>query len=159
ALFGSMGGGWREQYVIPVLRQLGVSYFDPNFNRDWTPDMGVREAEVMANCETIVMVINMERPAFSSLAETGWAALGAVQRGQHFILQIDLDYQINLPDSLNNDEESQSFGRLLQHYGHASRDLVVKHARQFHIPTLHIVDDISGVINVLHGIYSKTPVG
>jgi hypothetical protein len=34
------------------------------------------------------------------LAETGWAALGCVERGQHFILQIDLDFVLHLPPAI-----------------------------------------------------------
>ena len=26
---GSISGGWREQHIIPVLEELGVSYYNP----------------------------------------------------------------------------------------------------------------------------------
>ncbi|MEL6527164.1 MAG: hypothetical protein AAFQ07_15785, partial [Chloroflexota bacterium] len=86
ALFGSMGGNWREDHVIPLLKQLGVSYFHPGIeNKQWTQVMGYREADVMENAETVIMVINHSSPGFGGLAEAGWAALGAEKRGQTFI--------------------------------------------------------------------------
>ncbi len=85
-LFGSMKGGWREKHVIPVLEQLGVTYFHPGVTGgEWTEEMGQREAEVLANCETIVMVVNDSTPTLGGLTEAGWSAWGAAQRGQTFI--------------------------------------------------------------------------
>jgi hypothetical protein len=153
ALFGSIGGGWREQFVIPLLEELEVSYFNPVSDSDWNPQLGGYEAEVMANCETIVMVINRTRPAFTALAETGWAALGAAQRGQHFILQVDLDYAPNLPETIRHTQDGQRVEKLLKHWTASSRYLVHHHAKQFDISTMHIVEDIQGVLATLHDIY------
>lgn len=55
-LFGSIYGGWRESPIIPVLEELGVSYYHPFQEGGWTRESGDREAEVMARCETIVNV-------------------------------------------------------------------------------------------------------
>ena len=145
ALFGSVQGGWREKYIIPVLEELQVSYFNPvALTGDWTRARGDREAEVMAHCETIVMVINRLSPAFSGLAETGWAALGALQRGQHFILQIDQDAHYALPEGLREVDGAQDLQRQLQHYITASRYLVYHHAQHFEFDRLHLVEDPPG---------------
>ena len=152
-LFGSIGGDWRERYVIPLLKELGVTYFNPVRAEGWDKQWGEHEVEVMAHCETIVMVINKVRPSFTSLAETGWAALGAAQRGQHFILQIDLDYAPNLPESIRHTEDGKQVERLLKHWTASSRYLVHHHAKQFNIPTLHVVEDMNGVLAKLRAIY------
>lgn len=154
-LFGAIGGGWREQWIIPVLDELGVTYYNPIQEDGWTPEAGDREADVMAHCETIVMVINKTSPAFTSLAEAGWAALGAVQRRQHFILQIDLDYTYPLPDSILQIAEGQRLQAWLQHWVSSSRYLVYKHAQQFNIPTMHLVTNMEDVIGKLREIYQK----
>jgi hypothetical protein len=155
ALFGSMGGGWREQHVIPVLERLGVTYFNPAVPSGWTPEDGDQEAAIMAHCETIVMVINKTRPSFTGLAETGWAALGAAQRGQHYILQVDLDYHIRLPDSLRRQPEGAKVEELFNHWIRSSRYLVHHHAENFQLPTLHLEKDIAGVVVALEKIYKK----
>ena len=151
-LFGSIGGGWREDHIIPVLDELGVTYFNP-VGDEWTKDMGDREADMMAHCETIVIVINTLRPSFTGLAETGWAALGAAQRGQHLILQIDEDMTIDFPDSIRHTEDGAEFARLMQHWATSSRYLVLRHARYFDLDRLHLVDDLDGVAAALRTIY------
>jgi hypothetical protein len=99
-LFGSIHGEWRERHVIPVLTELGVTYYNPVQPLGWSQKAGDIEAEYMAGCETVVMVFNKTLPTFAGLAETGWAALGCMERRQHFIVQIDLDYVLRLPSAI-----------------------------------------------------------
>jgi hypothetical protein len=101
------------------------------------------------------MVVNRELPSFTSLAETGWAALGAMQRGQHFILQVDLDFTGELPETIRQSEEGQRWDNLFRHWTKSSRYLVVKHAQEFQIETLHLVKDMDGIIAALRAIYAK----
>lgn len=155
-LFGSIGGGWREQHVIPVLEELGVTYFNPTQEHGWTHQSGDIEVEVMATCETVVMPINTTTPAFTSLAETGWAALGCALRNQHLILQIDLDYSIKLDPAITASEAGQQLQRALQHSATSSRYLVYKHATAFRHPRLHIVPDMAAVAAKLREIYQKS---
>ena len=152
-LFGSIGGGWRESHIIPVLEELGVTYYDPVLSGVWNKSDGDREADAMAHCETIVMVINRTSPGFSGLAESGWAALGAMQRSQHFILQVDQDCDYELPESIREVEGSADIHRQMRHYITASRHLVYQHARQFTLDRLHLVDDLDGVAAKLREIY------
>jgi len=152
-LFGSIGGQWRENYIIPVLEALHVTYYNPNQGIEWTPEIGDHEADVMAHCETIVMVINTTSPAFGGLVETGWAALGAAQRGQQFVLQIDLDYQYQLSDSLRYTAGGADLEKYLNHATTASRHLVYKHAQQFNLKNLYVADHLNAVISKLHEIY------
>lgn len=152
-LFGSISGGWREKYVIPVLEELGVTYYNPVAPTGWTTVYGDREAELMAHCETIVMVINKTTAAFTSLAETGWAALGAAQRGQDFILQLDLDYMIDTEGAVTDTEAGRSLQGYLKHWSKSSRYLVHRHAREFNHDKMHLVDDMEGVIAILRQIY------
>ncbi len=153
-LFGSIWGGWRETHIIPVLEALGVSYFNPiPPSGEWDKTRGELEAEVMAHCETIVMMFNCSSPGFGGLAETGWAALGAMQRGQHFILQIDQDCDYELSDTILAVAGGQDLQRQLQHYITATRHLVYHHAQHFQLDKLHLVDDLDGVIAKLREIY------
>ena len=154
-LFGSIGGHWREQFIIPVLEALNVTYYNPNQGVEWTPAIGDHEAEVMAHCETIVMVINNTSPSFGGLAETGWAALGAAQRGQHFILQIDLDYQYQLADTLRHSGDGAELEKSLNHATQASRYLAYRHAQQFKLSTLYVANHINAVIARLREIYRQ----
>jgi hypothetical protein len=154
-LFGSIYGDWREKYVIPLLEELGVSYYNPlSPTGVWYEELGDREIEVMAHCETIIMVVNIETPAFASLAETGWGALGAARRGQNFILQIDMDYPYRLPDSLRQSAEGQELEQALQGWITRSRYLVKGHASQFDLETMHLVEDMDGVLAALRQIYA-----
>ncbi|MEL6403018.1 MAG: hypothetical protein AAFN11_11230 [Chloroflexota bacterium] len=156
ALFGSMGGNWREDHVIPLLKQLGVSYFHPGIeNTQWTQVMGYREADVMENAETVIMVINHSSPGFGGLAEAGWAALGAEKRGQTFILHIPLGYKFS------GDGMGAMFGKkyvdMLDDYAGRTRYLVNEHARRFEdeISSLYVCKTIDEVKEVLRQQYDK----
>jgi hypothetical protein len=153
ALFGSIGGEWRERYVIPVLIELGVTYYNPVRPSGWTRESGDIEADRMARCETVVMVFNRTLPAFTALAETGWAALGCVARNQNFILQIDLDCPVHLSPALASMHEGEQLERRLQHSTTSSRYMVYKHARAFQHPRLHLVEDVAGVAAKLRELY------
>lgn len=152
-LFGSIAGGWREQFIIPVLDEFGVSYYNPVQPNGWTEDAGEVEADVMASCETVVMVFNRTSPSFTALAETGWAALGCLLRNQHFILQIDLDYAFSLDPTLVTSSAGQDLNRMLQHWAVSGRYLVYKHAREFDHPRFHVVPDLPAVALKLREIY------
>lgn len=155
-LFGSLLPDWREKYVIPVLEELGVTYYHPSSPTGWWyKELGDKEAVIMANCETIVMVFSSATPSFGGLAETGWAALGAQVRGQTFILQIDHNIQFGLPDSMKNAPEYEDLNRNLQHWATASRYFVQKHAEQFNLPNLHLVNTIEEVVAVLRQKYGN----
>lgn len=156
-LFGAIAGDWREDHIIPVLDELGVTYYNPVAPAGgwWTKEMDNREAEVMAHCETIVMVFNKLSPSFTALAETGWAALGALQRGQHFILQLEMDYEPELPEVIRQTQAGPHLDKTLKHRATSSRHLVYHHARQFNHPKMHLVDDIAGVQTKLREIYTR----
>ena len=156
-LFGSMKGGWREEHVIPVLDALGVSYYNPNEpGIHWNPEKGQTEAEMMAACETIVMVINGITAAFTSLAEAGWAALGAQQRGQTLILAVlPEEYAENLPFYLKIFPKVREMNHFLNHYAKSMRNLVRGHASKFDLPALIVTDSIDGVNAALRQRYGK----
>ncbi|MGJ3238775.1 MAG: hypothetical protein ACFE0Q_08730 [Anaerolineae bacterium] len=154
ALFGSIKGNWREEHVIPVLKQLGVSYYHPGtVDEQWTQVMGLREADVMANAETIVMVINHSSPGFGGLAEAGWAALGAAQRGQTFILHIPTGYQYT--DSGLSAMLGKKYIDTIDDYAGRTRYLVNEHAKRFQsiVNGLYVEENIEGVVRVLREQY------
>jgi hypothetical protein len=154
-LFGSIGGEWRERYVIPVLTALNVTYYNPVQPLGWTQQSGDVEAEYMARCETVVMVFNQTSPAFTALAEAGWAALGCVARNQNVILQIDLEFLPHLSPALTATPEGERLEKLLQHWATSSRHMVYKHAREFKHPRLHLVEDVIAVAAKLREIYGS----
>lgn len=155
-LFGSISGGWREQHIIPVLDELGLSYYNPVQEFGWTHQSGDIEAEVLAACETIVIPINRTSLAFTALAEVGWAAAGCALRNQHLILQIDLDYTVSLGPEITASEDGKRLEKALQHYATSSRYLVYKHAMAFNHLRLHIVPDMAGIAAKLREIYQKS---
>ena len=153
-LFGSVSGDWRERHVIPVLDELGVTYFNPVRPHGWTCEAGDIEAEFMARCETVVMVFNTILPSFAGLAESGWAALGCIERQQHFVLQIDREFALRLPPALSATPEGARLEKDLQGWTTRSRYLVHKHASEFRHPRLHTVADLPGVAATLREIYA-----
>lgn len=152
-LFGSIAGEWREKRIIPVLKELGVTYFNPNTGGIWTIENGDQEADLLAHCETIVMVFNNTSPSFAGLAEAGWAAMGAMVRGQHCILLIDLEYSYELAHSLRSSEDGQALAKQMDHWTKSTRHLVYKHAKQFDIKTLYVAENMADVIARLRLIY------
>jgi len=94
-LMGTIGGAyedpnrdcWREDVIQPVLDDLAVSYFNPVVS-NWTEESAEIEARVIAQAETIVLVITASHPSIGSLAESGWAVLSAIERGQTIIIYI-----------------------------------------------------------------------
>jgi hypothetical protein len=154
-LFGSIYGDWRENVIIPVLEELGVTYYNPVSETGWNKNLGDREADVMAHCETIIMVFNRTSPSFTSLAEAGWAALGAHVRGQTFIMQIDHDYTYQLPPALRDNADADEVRAWMQHWVTSSRYLTVKHAKEFNLPTLHIADTLDDIAAILRVKYRK----
>jgi hypothetical protein len=154
-LFGSTAGDWRERHLIPVLAGLGVTYYNPVQPHGWTQQAGDIEAEYMARCETVVMVFNKTSPAFAALAESGWAALGCIERNQHFILQIDTEFQLELSPELSATRSGVELEKNLQGWTTRSRYLVHRHAREFKNPLLHLVDDVPAVAAELRKIYAR----
>lgn len=157
-LFGSIYGGWRERYIIPVLNELGVSYYDPMPpSGTWDEELGNREAEMMEHCETIVMHLTPDLPSFASLAETGWGALSATQRKQNFILSMPQEeYHQQMPWWVKFIPPLKNMNKMIDDYTNRSRFLVQAHARRLAPGNdrLIIVNDINAVVIELRRLYS-----
>lgn len=157
ALFGSMGGNWRETYIIPVLEALGISYFHPGLSQTpWTEAMGVQEVDVLSKAEMVVMVVNALSPAFGSLAEAGWMAVGSVQRNQTFILYIEPRYHITPPGWYWLIPGMTGRLRVIEDYSNRARFLATEHARLLarEVPNLIVVESVDEIIAVLRQKYS-----
>ena len=156
ALFGSITGGWRESYIIPVLQELGVSYYNPVIaGRGWTPEDGLREADVMAHAETVVMVFNHHSAAFGGLAETGWAAANCLQRGQTLVLLVEGDYRMDVPRWLRWIPPVRAIVAMVEDYALRARVLVREHARQLSTETDRVIvaETMAGVVAALRQRY------
>ncbi len=157
-LFGSIYGDWREKHVIPVLDELKVSYFHPGTpDQVWTEEMGQREAEVMQQAETIVMVINNETPAFGGLGETGWAALGAARREQTFILYVQPGYTWRASRWQRLIPGVGALIKEMEDYAQRTRSLVIKHAKRHaqDIDRLIVVDSLPEIAAALRRLYGS----
>ena len=154
-LFGSTAGDWRERHLIPVLAGLGVTYYNPVQPHGWTQQAGDIEAEYVARCETVVMVFNKTSPAFAALAESGWAALGCIERNQHFILQIDLEFPLRLAPELAALPPGAQWEKELRGWATRSRYLVHRHAGEFKNPRLRLVEDVPAVAAELRKTYAR----
>jgi hypothetical protein len=77
-----------------------------------------------------------------------------MQRGQHFIVQVDQDCDYELPAAIREVEGSQDLHKQLQEYITRSRHLVYRHAQQFKLDRLYLVDDLDGVAAKLREIYT-----
>jgi hypothetical protein len=158
ALFGSIAGRWREEYVIPTLKKLNVTYYDPSdAEGTWTQVHGTREADAMLYAETIVMVINHSSPGFGGLAEAGWAALGAAQRKQTFILYIPTHYKFTQDGWINTLAPTKRLIDMIDDYAGRTRYLVLEHAKRFEsqVDDLYVVENIEGMLDVLRQKYEK----
>ncbi len=98
-LFGSCGSPastWRTEIFIPKLQRNSLEFYNPQVGpHEWTAKNAKEEAERLASDEIIVFPISKETHGFGSLAEAGWAALGALLRGQK--LGVYLEEDKNLP--------------------------------------------------------------
>lgn len=161
ALFGSITGGWRESFIIPVLQELGVTYFNPVIaGRGWTPEDGIREAEVMAHAETVVMVYNQHSPAFGGLVESGWAAVNTLQRGQTLILLIEGLYRMDVPRWLRWLPPVRALIDMVDEYALRARVLVQEHARRVAATNDRVIlaEDMAGVLAALRRIYAPNSI-
>jgi hypothetical protein len=158
-LFGSIYGEWRERHIIPVLDELGVTYYNPlSPTGKWYKELGEREAEVFEHAETIVMHLTNDTPSFASLAETGWGALSASQRKQNFILSLPKEeYRHTMPWWVQFVPPMKNMGKTIEDYTNRSRFLVDAHARRLVSGNdrLIVADDIKAVAAVLRMLYAK----
>lgn len=154
ALFGAVSAekDWRNNQVIPLLKKLNVTYFNPVVD-NWTPERAPIEAQAMADAETIIMVFDNSSPAFTGLAEAGWAALGASQRGQNFILYIDMSYKLNIPESIITTDLAVEWSGYFKHWASSVRELTYRHAQESGLETLHLCDTMDKVCDKLKEIY------
>jgi hypothetical protein len=102
---------------------------------NWTEENAEIEARVIAQAETIVLVITASHPSIGSLAESGWAVLSAIEREQMIIVYI-------APDS--SSEESWR-----------ARKIVLSQARPLaeNLDNVIVVDSLDGVVAALRQIY------
>jgi len=141
-LMGTIGGDyedperdcWREDVVQPLLDELRVTYFNPVVS-NWTEENAETEARVIAQAETIVLVITETSPSIGSLSESGWAVLSALEREQNIIIYI-------APQSDN--EESLR-----------ARQIVISQAQSLADQYEQIiwVDSLDGVLQALRDLY------
>lgn len=143
-LMGTIGGAyedpnrdcWREAAVQPVLDELGVTYFNPVVS-NWTEENAEIEARVIAQAETIVLVITASHPSIGSLAESGWAVLSAIERGQTIIVYI-------APDSAS--EESWRARQIVLSQAHPLAE---------NLDNVIIVNSLDEVVEALRRHYSN----
>ncbi len=87
-LMGTAGAShWREP-LKAAFDANGITYYDP-IVPVWDEEARRREADALQRAAVVVMAITDETPSIGSLAESGWAALSALQRGQAFGLYVD----------------------------------------------------------------------
>ena len=79
---------WREP-IKQACTKAGISCFDPVVSV-WNDDAMRRELEALRTARVIVLAITSDTSGIASLAESGWAALSAVQRKQAFGIYVDI---------------------------------------------------------------------
>jgi hypothetical protein len=78
---------WREP-IKNACARAGITTFDPVV-RDWNEQAMQAELDALRNAKVIVMAVTADTAGIASLAESGWAALSAVQRRQAFGIYVD----------------------------------------------------------------------
>src|SRR5258706_353370 len=78
---------WREP-IKNACARAGISTFDPVV-KDWNEQAMKAELDALRQAKVIVMAVTADTAGIASLAESGWAALSAVQRKQAFGIYVD----------------------------------------------------------------------
>lgn len=78
---------WREP-IKTACAKVGITCFDPVVP-EWNEAAMKAEFEALITARVITMAITANTSGFGSLAESGWAALSALKRGQAFGLFVD----------------------------------------------------------------------
>ncbi len=81
---------WREP-IKEACKKHGVTFYDP-VKAEWNEETMRLEVEALRTARVIVMAITADTAGIASLAESGWAALSALQRNQAFGLFVDTSF-------------------------------------------------------------------
>jgi Nucleoside 2-deoxyribosyltransferase like len=128
---------WREPIKAACVKH-GVTFFDPVVP-EWNQDAMRNEVEALRVARVIVMAITADTAGIASLAESGWAALSALQRKQAFGLYVDTAFKefnprmsqesSNLIDFLFGKGREKSTAELIE-ASRRARQLVGGHAKE-----------------------------
>ena len=128
---------WREPIKEACAKQ-GITCFDPVVP-DWNDEAMRREIDALRTARVIAMAITADTAGIASLAESGWAALSAIQRRQAFGLYLDTNFVAqdfnprlsvstsNLMDFLFGKDREKNSPELAE-ASHRARKLVTGHA-------------------------------
>ncbi len=146
---------WREP-IKEACAKHGITCFDPVVP-DWNDEAMRREIEALRTARVIAMAITADTAGIASLAESGWAALSAVQRKQAFGLYLDTSFVAqefnprmsvstsNLLDFLFGKDREKNNPELIE-ASHRARKLVGGHAQdlasEFPNLNLYIAQDL-----------------
>ena len=78
---------WREP-IKEACERAGISCFDPVLP-EWNEEAMQAELDALRTARVIAMAVTADTAGLASLAESGWAALSALQRKQAFGIFID----------------------------------------------------------------------
>jgi len=93
-LFGTCGdSSWRSEYFIPKLKAKGLAFFNPQVE-EWDPSLAAEEVKHLSRDKVIALPISKETEGYASLAESGWAILSAILRGQKIGVYIEEDEEM-----------------------------------------------------------------
>lgn len=91
-LFGTCGSPdstWRQDF-IKMCDASGIKYFNPQKSGDsWTEEDAALEAHHLARDKVIIIPVTTETHGYASIAECGFAMLGAMLRDQELAIYIE----------------------------------------------------------------------
>src|SRR5260221_1089911 len=136
---------WREP-IKEACKRAGISYFDPVVS-EWNEAAMQAELDALRTARVIAMAVTADTAGLASLAESGWAALSAVQRNQAFGIFIDIMFvaegvdprmsiaskdllQAILGKKKNNESGTPSHAEQLADASRRARKLVGGHANE-----------------------------
>ncbi len=139
-LMGTAGESkWRDP-IKAACAQYGITFFDP-IVPEWNEEAMRQEIKALRTARVLVMAITADTAGIASLAESGWAALSALQRKQAFGLYVDVEIvqkqvdplltqgSINIRDLLLGQGKKDNTGALYTASNRA-RKLVDGHAQE-----------------------------
>ncbi len=140
-LMGTAGeSNWREP-VKAACARYGITCFDPVVPV-WDDEAMRREVTALRNAHVLVMAITADTAGIASLAESGWAALSAIQRKQAFGLYVDVEISdkkinpmltqgsLNIRDLFLAKEKKEDTTSALYTASNRARKLVGGHAHE-----------------------------
>jgi hypothetical protein len=146
-LFGTCGNSqWRDAFTQRY-QELGIDFFNPN-KADWSPDDALLEAEHLASDGIVVFAITGETTGTASLAEIGFAVIGAIKSYERRTVVVFIEKRVSAELLAANPGGGKDSNN--------ARAIVLAHADRVKLPQLHVVEGLDALLSKSLELYEDT---